>query len=153
MLYTRFYFINQINFYSFTWKTETDRQTETDRLRKILSFAYSPNSHNSLGRPWLNPEVMNSFWVFHIGGRNLTTWAINPTSQGVHWQEAGVRSQSWVSNPGTLMRIAVILTGIVTTRPRPHTHTFYFKLQWCSGFQNQFPDLTDLSLSWEDQHK
>lgn len=43
----------------------------------------------------------NSIQDSHVGVRNPITWAIPAASQGLHWQEAGVRSQSCISNPDT----------------------------------------------------
>lgn len=53
----------------------------------------------------------------HVGGRSPVTWAITATSLGVRWQEAGVRSQGSVLNPGTQMWAAGILTSLLLTRP------------------------------------
>lgn len=56
----------------------------------------------------------------HVGGRNLTTWAI--TARGLSselptWGSPGVtiRSKTWISNPGTPMWDSGILTRILTT--------------------------------------
>lgn len=41
----------------------------------------------------------NSIRVSHMGGRNQLNWAILTASQGLHYQEGGVRIRGW--SPGT----------------------------------------------------
>lgn len=79
------------------------RQRERKRERKTPSHWFiAPNACGLQRRSGLKSAVRNCIQIAWVGGRDASTGAFSTAHQGVHLQEAGIRSQSRDSNPGTL---------------------------------------------------
>lgn len=95
------------------WERKKDRDTHTHRDSRLTgSFSkYSqwPGIGLKLGRKSRSPMYMTGNWLL----------AITATSQGLHWQEAGIRNQNQELSPSTLMWIRDISATRLNTTP-PH---------------------------------
>lgn len=100
----------------FIWEAE-----ETDRQDSSYPLVHIPNACNRAGAG-RGPELA-------VPSR-LPTWMAGTQLknqgclQGLHWEEAGIRSWGWGMNPGTPCGT----WGILITRLNPHSLLTYFEL-------------------------